>query len=330
MVASGEESQYSESGTSRCQQIKEKSRWHRGETKKRQYRRSCRMTAIVDGVAIKHGKRKRWSPEKVEAKTAAWEEGQKKKWNKGACECGGTEGKHAFESAKKTIESKERAGLNAKLQQYVDGAGHKEDSDCIRQALQKNERIESRICKNAKPSLSGKNIDQAMEVNPMEGKSKALESGTSPPNECEEIFKRDKEAFEREKEIGRTLREKKEKQRKNSGKARETSEGEVNDSKAGKGKPPPKPRSPAQNEAEPGPSEAGRPTLKGKKRHQKRARGRLTRKPRSDSGELRTRGSTEGKVLTPKDFSKPRMRLMIWIKISPMQPESGRKDLSKK
>ncbi|KAG5870045.1 hypothetical protein JTB14_004297 [Gonioctena quinquepunctata] len=34
------------------------------------------------------------------------------------------------------------------------------------------------------------------------------------------------------------------------------SEGEVNDSKAGKGKPSPKPRSPAQNEAEPGPSEA--------------------------------------------------------------------------
>ncbi|KAG5882262.1 hypothetical protein JTB14_014959 [Gonioctena quinquepunctata] len=72
----------------------------------------------------------------------------------------------------------------------------------------------------------------------------------------EEIFKRDKEAFEREKEIGRTLREKKERQRKNREKARETSEGEVNDSKAGKGKLTPKPRSPAQNEAEPGPSEA--------------------------------------------------------------------------
>ncbi|KAG5867484.1 hypothetical protein JTB14_037683 [Gonioctena quinquepunctata] len=240
MVVSGEESHYSESGTSSASANKGVP----GETKtkKRQYRRSSRMTATVDGVAIKHGKRKRWSPEKVEAKTAAWEEGQKKKWNKGACECGGTEGKHVF------LVSKE----DYRIKRMCRGS-------IAESALQENEEFESEYANNAKPTLSGKNVEEAMEVNPTEGKSKVPEAGTPPPpppNEYEEIFKRDKEAFEREKEIGRTLREKKERQRKNREKARETSEGEVNDSKAGKGKLTPKPRSPAQNEAEPGPSEA--------------------------------------------------------------------------
>ncbi|KAG5878859.1 hypothetical protein JTB14_003679 [Gonioctena quinquepunctata] len=54
----------------------------------------------------------------------------------------------------------------------------KKDSDCIRQALQENEKFESEYAKNAKPSLSGKNIDEAMEANPIEVKSKALEPGT--------------------------------------------------------------------------------------------------------------------------------------------------------
>ncbi|KAG5891892.1 hypothetical protein JTB14_021151 [Gonioctena quinquepunctata] len=241
MVVSGEESHYSESGTSSASANKGVP----GETKtkKRQYRRSSRMTATVDGVAIKHGKRKRWSPEKVEAKTAAWEEGQKKKWNKGACECGGTEGKHVFLVSKEDYRIKRMC--RGSIAETVTACGMelvtKEDSDCIRQALQENEEFESEYANNAKPTLSGKNVEEAMEVNPTEGKSKAPEAGTPPPpppNEYEEIFKRDKEAFEREKEIGRTLREKKERQRKNREKARETSKGR------------------AQNEAEPGPSEA--------------------------------------------------------------------------
>ncbi|KAG5878858.1 hypothetical protein JTB14_003678 [Gonioctena quinquepunctata] len=64
MVVSGEESQYSESGTSSASANKGKESVAPGEPRKRQYKRSCRMTTIMDGVAIKHGKRKRWSPEK--------------------------------------------------------------------------------------------------------------------------------------------------------------------------------------------------------------------------------------------------------------------------
>ncbi|KAG5881198.1 hypothetical protein JTB14_034977 [Gonioctena quinquepunctata] len=175
MVASGEESQYSESGTSSASANKGKESVAPGEPRKRQYRRSCRMTAIVDGVAIKHGKRKRWSPEKVEAKTAAWEEGQKKKWNKGACECGGTEGKHTFLVGKEDYRIKRMC--RGSIAETVAVCGielvTKKDSDCIRQALQENEEFESDYTKNAKP-----NIDEVMEVNPMEGKSKALEPGS--------------------------------------------------------------------------------------------------------------------------------------------------------
>ncbi|KAG5862639.1 hypothetical protein JTB14_004268 [Gonioctena quinquepunctata] len=174
------------------------------------------MTAIVDGVAIKHGKRKRWSPEKVEAKTAAWEEGQKKKWNKEACECGGTEGNHTFLVGKEDYRIKRMCRGSIAETAAVELVT-KKDSDCIRQVLQENEEFERENAKNVKPSLSGKNVAEVMEVNLIEeGKSKAQEPGTPLPkaSEYKEIFKRDKEAFEREKEIGRTLR----KRRKSRGK----------------------------------------------------------------------------------------------------------------
>ncbi|KAG5861576.1 hypothetical protein JTB14_026231 [Gonioctena quinquepunctata] len=193
------------------------------------------MTAVVEGVTIEHGKRKRWSPEQIQVKTAAWGENQKKKSNKGTCECGGTDRKHIFLIGKEDYRIKRMCRGSIAETTAVCGIElvSKMDSNCIRQALQENEQFESEYAKNMKPSLSGKNAEEVME-----------------------------EAYGREVEIGKTLREKEEKQKKNREKDRETSDREVNQLNVGKGKTPPKPKPLVQNKAEPGPSTAEETHLK--------------------------------------------------------------------
>ncbi|KAG5858402.1 hypothetical protein JTB14_029714 [Gonioctena quinquepunctata] len=171
------------------------------------------MTSVVDGVAIKREKRKIWSLEQIEVKTAAWEENQKKKSNKGICECGGTEKKLIFLVGKEDYRVKRMCrGSIAETSAVCDiELVSKKDSDCIRQTLQENEQFESEYAKNTEPSLSGKNAEEVMEVNLTEdGKSKALEPGTPiKASKYKKLFNRDKQAYEREKVKGKKLRKKK-------------------------------------------------------------------------------------------------------------------------
>ncbi|KAG5862084.1 hypothetical protein JTB14_008117 [Gonioctena quinquepunctata] len=104
---------------------------------------------------------------------------------------------------------------------------------------------------------------EEMEVHPIE-EDKANASEPSTPSKAsryEEIFERDKKAYEKEKEIGKIQKKKRETEEKQ-GKNRKTSDNDTNQSNAGKGKSILKAKSVAQNKAKAGPSRVDKTPIK--------------------------------------------------------------------
>ncbi|KAG5881650.1 hypothetical protein JTB14_036759 [Gonioctena quinquepunctata] len=176
MVVSGEESHYSESGTSRRQQIKE----YRGDKDKEEaYRRSSRMTA-TEMEKQASGKGKDGAPEKVKPNCRVGGRPEKK---------GIREHANAEAQRETCIPGQQRGLQNQKRMQGLnrrncnsmwDGASHKRGFRLHKAGVARKRRIQSEYANNAKPTLSGKNVEEAM-VKPNGREIQSTGSGTSSP-----------------------------------------------------------------------------------------------------------------------------------------------------